>query len=103
MSTSSSILERLRCSGIAAKQDASGAIIGKRYARADEIGIPFAVTIDFQTLEDGSVTIRERDSMSQIRVDSKQISQVIANLSSGKVQWSTVYKHFPHYDTNSDE
>ena len=103
MSTSSSILERLRCSGIAAKQDASGAIIGKRYARADEIGIPFAVTIDFQTLEDGSVTMRERDSMSQVRVDSKQISQVIANLSSGKVQWSTVYKHFPHYDTNSDE
>ncbi|MBI1971984.1 MAG: glycine--tRNA ligase [Candidatus Aenigmarchaeota archaeon] len=41
--------------------------IGKRYARADEIGIPFCVTIDSQTLEDGSVTIRERDTKEQKR------------------------------------
>lgn len=103
LSTSSHVLERLRRSGIAAKQDATGAPIGRRYARADEIGIPFAVTIDFQTLEDGSVTIRERDSMDQIRVGSKQLSQVIANLSSGKVQWSTVYKHFPRCEETNAE
>jgi len=42
--------------------------VGRRYRRQDEIGTPFCVTIDFQSLEDNQVTIRERDSMNQIRV-----------------------------------
>jgi len=42
--------------------------IGRRYRRQDEIGTPFCVTIDFQSLEDNQVTIRERDSMNQIRI-----------------------------------
>jgi len=42
--------------------------IGRRYRRQDEIGTPFCVTIDFASLDDGAVTIRERDSMSQVRV-----------------------------------
>ena len=42
--------------------------IGKRYRREDEIGTPYCVTIDFDTLEDDSVTIRDRDSMKQVRV-----------------------------------
>ena len=42
--------------------------IGKRYRRADAIGIPFAVTIDFDTLQDNKVTVRERDSMQQQRI-----------------------------------
>jgi glycyl-tRNA synthetase len=42
--------------------------IGRRYRRQDEIGTPFCVTIDFQSLEDNQVTIRERDSLRQIRV-----------------------------------
>ncbi len=42
--------------------------IGRRYRRQDEIGTPFCITIDFQSLEDNQVTIRERDSMKQIRV-----------------------------------
>ncbi len=42
--------------------------IGRRYRRQDEIGTPFCVTIDFQSLEDNQVTIRERDKMNQIRV-----------------------------------
>ncbi len=47
--------------------DASGSI-GKRYRRQDAIGTPFCITIDFDTLEDNQVTIRERDSMQQIRL-----------------------------------
>ncbi len=47
--------------------DQTGAI-GRRYRRQDEIGTPYCVTIDFETLDDDSVTIRERDSMSQIRL-----------------------------------
>ena len=42
--------------------------IGKRYRRQDEIGTPFCVTIDFDTLEDNTVTIRDRDTMEQVRV-----------------------------------
>jgi glycyl-tRNA synthetase len=42
--------------------------IGRRYRRQDEIGTPFCVTVDFQSLEDNAVTIRERDSMAQVRV-----------------------------------
>jgi glycyl-tRNA synthetase len=42
--------------------------IGKRYRRQDEIGTPFCVTVDFETSEDGKVTVRERDSMEQVRI-----------------------------------
>ena len=42
--------------------------IGKRYRREDEIGTPYCVTIDFDTLEDEAVTIRDRDTMEQVRV-----------------------------------
>jgi glycyl-tRNA synthetase len=47
--------------------------VGKRYRRADEIGVPKCITIDFQTLEDGTVTVRDRDSMEQIRVKIEDI------------------------------
>ena len=42
--------------------------IGKRYRRQDEIGTPYCITVDFETLDDKSVTIRNRDSMEQERV-----------------------------------
>jgi len=45
-----------------------GGSIGKRYRRQDEIGTPFAVTVDHQTLEDNTVTVRERDSLKQDRL-----------------------------------
>jgi len=47
--------------------DVTGSI-GKRYRRQDEIGTPFCITIDFDTLEDEAVTVRERDSMKQERI-----------------------------------
>jgi glycyl-tRNA synthetase len=47
--------------------DDSGAI-GRRYRRQDEIGTPYCVTVDFDTLEDGAATVRERDTMSQERI-----------------------------------
>ncbi len=47
--------------------------IGKRYRRQDQIGTPFCVTIDFDTLEDGTVTIRDRDTMEQIRLNADEL------------------------------
>src|SRR6201985_3547476 len=57
--------------------DDAGAI-GRRYRRQDEIGTPFCVTVDFDTLEDDAVTIRERDSMGQERVSLDQIEGYLA-------------------------
>ncbi|MBN1434544.1 hypothetical protein JW921_07275, partial [Candidatus Fermentibacterales bacterium] len=47
--------------------DVTGSI-GKRYRRMDEVGTPYCITFDFDSLEDHSVTIRERDSLEQVRV-----------------------------------
>jgi glycyl-tRNA synthetase len=47
--------------------------IGKRYRRADEIGVPKCIVIDFQTLEDGTVTVRDRDTMEQVRVKIEEL------------------------------
>ena len=52
--------------------------IGKRYRREDEIGTPYCVTIDFDTLEDNCVTIRDRDSMEQVRVNIDELEKWIA-------------------------
>ena len=58
--------------------------IGRRYRRQDEIGTPFCVTIDFQSLEDKQVTIRERDSMEQIRVPIEGLKAVLTAKLSGE-------------------
>ena len=52
--------------------------IGKRYRRQDEIGTPFCITIDFETENDGCVTIRHRDSMTQERVKIEELNDFIA-------------------------
>lgn len=54
--------------------------IGKRYRRQDEIGTPYCVTIDHQTLEDGTVTLRDRDTMKQERVSLEQLTAHLSNL-----------------------
>ena len=62
--------------------DRSGSI-GRRYARADEIGIPFCITYDFDSLKDNSVTIRQRDTTKQIRVPITNIKQILSELITG--------------------
>ena len=57
--------------------DLSGSI-GKRYRRQDEIGTPFCVTVDFDTLEDNTVTVRDRDTMSQVRVRVDELDNYLA-------------------------
>ena len=58
--------------------DESGSI-GKRYRRQDEIGTPFCITIDFDTLEDNTVTVRDRDTMSQVRISIDELKDYIGN------------------------
>jgi len=58
--------------------------IGKRYRRQDAIGTPICITVDHQTLEDNTVTIRHRDSMAQERVAADQLGKIIGDLVSWK-------------------
>ena len=64
--TAREVWEMLRPHFMTSYDDAQS--IGRRYRRQDEIGTPFCVTVDFESLEDKAVTIRERDSMEQVRV-----------------------------------
>jgi len=59
--------------------DTSGSV-GRRYARADEIGIPFCVTFDFDSLDDKAVTIRDRDSTKQIRIKIGELKEELNKL-----------------------
>ncbi|HTX61564.1 MAG TPA: glycine--tRNA ligase [Methanobacterium sp.] len=69
----------LRNKGIIAEYDASGTI-GRRYARSDEIGVPFAVTVDHDTLLDNMVTIRNRDDSKQIRIAIEDVYSTMGDL-----------------------
>lgn len=66
------------CKKYSCTYDESGSI-GKRYRRQDEIGTPYCITIDFDTLEDNSVTIRERDSMAQVRLPIENLAAYLDN------------------------
>ncbi len=59
--------------------------IGKRYARMDEIGTPFCATVDHTTLEDGTVTLRERDSTAQFRLPEARLRESFGDLLAGRV------------------
>lgn len=88
----------LRRLGISYKVDDSSAAIGRRYSRNDELGTPFGITVDFQTVLDGSLTLRERDTTKQIRAPEKEILRVVKELSEGLISWDDVLKDFPTFD-----
>ncbi len=78
------IYEMLRNEGINAFYDHSGSI-GRRYARMDEIGTPFCITVDYQTLEDDTVTMRNREDKRQERIPVKEIAKKIADRIDGGI------------------
>jgi len=73
------VFELLRKNRVYTLYDQSGSI-GRRYARADEIGIPFCITIDYDTLEDNTVTIRDRDTKEQKRVKIDEVVDYIVKV-----------------------
>ncbi|MGQ9460786.1 MAG: glycine--tRNA ligase [Candidatus Bathyarchaeaceae archaeon] len=70
------VYQMLISEGFTVECDESGSI-GRRYARADEVGIPLGITIDYQTLEDGTVTIRDRDTWRQVRSKIEELSDIL--------------------------
>lgn len=66
--------------------------VGRRYRRMDEIGAPYGITIDYDTIKDDTVTLRERDSMKQIRVKISDIKEVIDKITSKEIEFEKAGK-----------
>ena len=83
------ITHQLKRKGILAEYDDSGAI-GRRYRRQDEIGTPFAITVDYETKDARTVTVRDRDSMKQVRIGIDALPETISALVNGNMQFGTL-------------
>jgi len=84
----------LKQHNILSRIDNSGANIGKKYARSDEMGTPFNVTVDFETKNDRKVTIRERDSTKQIRVLIHDAPILLRDLSLETITWDQAFNQY---------
>ncbi|KAG5446620.1 Glycine--tRNA ligase [Clonorchis sinensis] len=93
----SSSLTRL---GVTHRIDDSSGSIGRRYARTDQIAIPYGITIDFDTINKSpaSATLRERDSMKQIRVPLAELPSLVNDLSNGVLVWSEAQSNYPIFE-----
>lgn len=81
---------RLRKNGVASRVDDSSATIGKRYARNDELGTPYGITVDFATVKKNTITLRERDTTEQKIGTIDQVVDALVKLSKGEIEWTQV-------------
>lgn len=86
VSLASDIEDMIRASDIITTFDVSGTI-GRRYARGDEIGIPYAVTVDYDSIDDEKVTIRNRDNLKQKRVNISDVADIIKKLVNDEIEF----------------
>ncbi|KAF0924921.1 hypothetical protein E2562_014996 [Oryza meyeriana var. granulata] len=94
------ISKALTTAGISHIIDMTGNTIGKRYARTDEIGVPLAITVDNTT----SVTVRDRDSKDQIRVEVDEVASVVKEVTDGQSTWADIMWRYPaHTASAADE
>jgi len=89
------IASELQESDVSTRVDKSSAALGRRYARSDELGVPFAVTVDFTTIENGTVTLRERDSMKQVRLPKDDVTDLLFKVCHGKLDWERITRKYP--------
>eukprot|EP00069_Balaena_mysticetus_P021197 bmy_13577T0 len=92
--------EALTRHGISHKVDDSSGSIGRRYARTDEIGVAFGITIDFDTVNKAphTATLRDRDSMRQIRAEVSELPSVVRDLANGSITWADVEARYPLFE-----
>merc|ERR1712029_156631 len=89
----------LTMNDVSHKVDDSSGSIGKRYASTDEIAIPFGITVDFDSLkEPHTVTLRERDTTTQVRIGADIVGETVRKLSTGRVTWEEVTQKFPKFE-----
>ena len=84
--------------GISNRVDDSSASIGKRYSRNDELGTPFGVTVDFQSVKDSTFTLRDRDTTKQVRASEDEVTTAIQNLVAGNESWEDVANRLPIFE-----
>ena len=89
--------------GISYKIDDNNDSIGRRYARTDEIGVPFGITIDDITVKEQTVTFREICTMKQIRLPINDIGIVCRNLSNRVEKWEDIMKKYPLFESAKKE
>jgi glycyl-tRNA synthetase len=89
--------------GISSRIDDSSASIGKRYSRNDELGTPLGITVDFQSVNDKTFTLRDRDSTKQVRADQETILAAIKELVDGTKVWSDIEKELPAFEGQEAE
>lgn len=87
----------MRQRGISSRIDDSSATIGKRYSRNDELGTPLGITVDFQSVKDHTFTLRDRDSMKQVRSDEDTICAAITSIVEGQKTWADVQTELPAF------
>merc|ERR1740131_766834 len=93
------VSEELTENDVSHKVDDSAGSIGKRYARTDEVAIPFGITVDFDSLVvPESVTLRERDSTEQLRLPADRVAEVVRQLSTGRAAWQDIVAQFPKFE-----
>jgi glycyl-tRNA synthetase len=101
------VVESLRTAfntaGLASRVDASAGSVGRRYSRADELGVPFGITVDFESLFAGTVTLRDRDSMAQIRVDTTEAVDIISRLCAETISFPELMKLYIVVNDGGDE
>jgi len=98
------IKKELNKAGVSSKVDDSGVTVGKRYARTDECGIPYAITVDQDTFKDDTVTLRQLDSMNQIRLPVADLTSLLLDLTSGVgIQWSDAVSKYGLFNGSSEE
>jgi glycyl-tRNA synthetase len=90
--------QKLRAIGVSSRIDDSSASIGKRYSRNDELGTPLGITVDFQSVNDGTFTLRDRDSTKQVRADEEKILAAIKSLVEGEKVWSQIEQELPSFE-----
>lgn len=95
--------QKLRALGVSSRVDDSSATIGKRYSRNDELGTPFGITIDFQTVKDGSITLRERDSTKQVRADEAKVLEAVREMVTGVKTWKDIQGELPAFEAQELE
>lgn len=95
LSLSDQIIGDVKKEGLTCRSDPGSSAIGRRYARNDELGIPFAITVDFQTIQDDTVTLREIASMEQVRLSRNQAVQIVKNAVDEKTNWEEIKTKFP--------
>ncbi|KAF8331498.1 glycyl-tRNA synthetase [Cantharellus anzutake] len=92
------ISSKLRKAGVFSRVDDSTASIGKRYSRNDELGTPYGITIDFATVSNGTVTLRERDTTDQLIGKIDEVTAVVTELVEGSLDWEGACQRLPAYD-----